>query len=108
LGQIDCGDGDPLKPALKSLTVHSLGARGTTTQDPASSPILHSDIAGDVKKLTILSDVTGGATFAVADRIGPVTIGGNLEGSTITALGALLPKPRRMPSPSRASPSAAM
>jgi hypothetical protein len=71
--------------ALKSLTVHSLGAHGTTTQDPALSPNLHSDIVGDVKKLTVLNDVTGGVTFAIAGRIGPVTIGGNLEDSSITA-----------------------
>jgi hypothetical protein len=108
LGQIDCGDGNSLKPALKSLTVYSLGAHGTTTQDPALSPNLHSDIVGDVKKLTVLNDVTGGATFAVAGGIGPVTIGGNLEDSSITALGALLPQTKTTLSPSRASRSSAM
>jgi hypothetical protein len=40
----------------------------------------------------VLNDVTGGVTFAMAGRIGPVTIGGNLEDSSITALGALLPQ----------------
>jgi hypothetical protein len=94
LGQIDCGDGDSLKPALKSLTVHSLGAHGTTTQDPASNPNLHSHITGDVKRLTVLNDVTGGVTFAMAGRIGAVTIGGNVEGSIISAHGALLPANR--------------
>jgi hypothetical protein len=91
LGQIDCGDGNPLKPAIKSLNVRSLGERNTSTQD---SPVanLHSDIAGDLEGLTVKRGITGGATFAVAGRIGVATIGGDFGESTISALGALLPQ----------------
>jgi hypothetical protein len=94
LGRIDCGDSDPLKPGLKSLTVQSLGARGTAAQDPGSSPSLHSEIVGDMKKLTVGSGITGGVTLAVEGRIGTVKIGGDLSDSTITALGALAPLTR--------------
>jgi hypothetical protein len=95
LGQIDCGNGDPLKPGLKSLTVQSLGARGSATQDPGSMPSLHSEIVGDMKKLTVGGGgITGGVTLAVEGRIGTVKIGGDLSDSTITALGALAPLTR--------------
>jgi hypothetical protein len=90
LGQIDIGDNDPVKPALKALHVRSLGARALTTQDPVA-PSLHSHFAGDLKSLTVKQGITNGVTVFVGGRIGTATIGGDVDGSTISTLGALTP-----------------
>lgn len=91
LGQIDAGDGDSAKPALKGLSVASLGARGLTTQEDPATASLHSDINGDLRKLSVKSDIAAGVSLAVGGRLGSAKIGGNLDGATISALGALNP-----------------
>ena len=77
LGAIDAGDATAKTPALKSLTLQSLGAFGTTT----GAPDLKSDIVGGIRALNIKGtlsnaslEVTGGAN----GKIGAITIGVSL------------------------------
>lgn len=92
LGQVDAGDRGffPNGPAFRLLKVHSLGAEGITTQDPAA-PSLNSSFVGNLKKLRVKGDVIGGVTLAVDGRIGIAVIGGTLDHSSVTALGLLAP-----------------
>ncbi|MEA3208278.1 MAG: trimeric autotransporter adhesin [Chthoniobacter sp.] len=89
LGQIDAGHPGDAVAALLSLDVQSLGAFGLATQGVAAS--LHSDLDGDLKKLTVKGAINPGVTLAVAGQIGAATITGDLTGATITALGLLVP-----------------
>jgi hypothetical protein len=73
LGRILAGDGDPLKPALKSLTVGSLGTTGIILE-----PLL-SEIDGSLVKLKVKRDVVG-AAVDVLGSLGNATIGGDLIG----------------------------
>ncbi len=93
LGQIDAGDGDSAEPALKGLGVASLGARGLSTQEHAATTTasLHSDLAGDLRKLKVQTNIASGVTLAVDGRLGSAKIGGDLDGATISALGVLNP-----------------
>jgi hypothetical protein len=90
LGRIDAGDGDPVAPAVKSLTVNSLGRYGTDTQAGGAS--LVSNLNGALGKLVVKSDVTV-ASIEVNDgtdgTIGSVTIGGSLIGGTINFSGEI-------------------
>jgi hypothetical protein len=83
LGQIDASK-------IKTLAIGSLGAFGTSTQDSAA-PSLHSDIARGITNLNIAGDIGSGVTFAIGGRLGTATIGGNLDGATLTVRGALAP-----------------
>jgi hypothetical protein len=80
LGRIVAGDIDS-KPGLSSLSVHSLGAMGTST----GAPSLDSVISGSVGKLSVKTNVVD-AYFLVETngeaigKIGSVTIGRNLDG----------------------------
>ncbi len=99
LGQIDAG-GSGLKIGISSLTVKSIGARGTGTQIPVPTPTaenpapdLVSNIAGEVTKLTVLDDIKD-ARIRIVDgrntqnqitslaKLGTLTIGGSLIGRT--------------------------
>ena len=88
LGRIACGDGDAAKPALKSLSVGSLGALGLATQDSVA-PSLQSDLLGALAKLTVKGSLRGSANVTGAD-LGKVSIGGDLDGSAGGALAGLL------------------
>jgi hypothetical protein len=79
LGQIDASK-------IKTLAIGSLGAFGTSTQDSAA-PSLHSDIARGITNLNIAGDIGSGVTFAIGGRLGTATIGGNLDGATLTVRG---------------------
>jgi hypothetical protein len=76
LGQIDAGDGADDDLGLASLTVHSLGALGTSTQLPGGD--LRSIIAGNLGGLTIKTDLLGARIEAKG--VGKVFIGGDLGG----------------------------
>jgi hypothetical protein len=91
LAQIDAGDGDAAKPALRSLTAASLGARGLGTQLHGAAASLHSDLDGDLRTLNVNGSVASGVTVAIGGRLGRGVIGGDLEGTTISALGLLNP-----------------
>ncbi len=82
LGMIIAGDGDLKKPAIKSLTVGSLG-----TDDPVTDPML-SEIRGSIDQFTVLGDVRG-AAVNVTGKLGKLVIGGNLEGEAGTGAAIL-------------------
>ncbi len=82
LGQIDIG-GDPLKAALKSLTVGSLGVMGAAMQLPGTINPLTSDITGNLPKFTVKGNVNL-ATINVSGKLGNLTVKGEFKG-----LGAL-------------------
>ncbi len=87
LAQIDAGDGDPGKPALAALSVHSLGVTNVSVR-LLSDTI--STLDGTLGSLTVKRDVQG-ATINVTGDIGKVTIGGSLIGSgAVTDSGALI------------------
>ena len=88
LGQIDVGTGaltksGSMKPALKSLTVGSLGMMGEAMQTPGTVDPLTSDINGALPKLTVKGNIHN-ATLKVAGALGKATITGDFTG-----LGAL-------------------
>ena len=78
LGQIDVG-GDPLKTAIKSLTVGSLGLLGAAMQIPGTIDPLTSDITGNVTKFTV-KGVINLATIKVSGNLGKLTVGGDFLG----------------------------
>jgi len=86
LGRIDAGDGTSATLGLTSLTIHSMGAYGTTTQTTGGN--LKSTIEGKLGALNVAGDIDGayidveaGANSAqVPGTIGAVTIGGSLLG----------------------------
>ena len=77
LGQIDIGSGDPRKPALKSLSVASLGTQGASTQTPGTQNPLLSEVNGSLGELNVKRDVQN-AVVNASGKIGKVLIGGNL------------------------------
>ena len=86
LAQIDAGDGDPGKPSLAALGVHSLGVANVSERlfgDVVSS------LNGSLGSLAVKNDVLG-ASVNVAGNIGTVAIGGSLIGSTVPDSGAIL------------------
>ncbi len=88
LGQIDAGNGNPLKPALKSLTVGSLGVLGADMQIPGTFNPLTSDISGGLPKFTILGNLNL-ATINVLGTLGNITIGGDFLGTGALSLSQL-------------------
>jgi hypothetical protein len=93
LGRLDAGDAADTRAGVAALTVRSLGAFGTNTQDLTGD--LHSDIvgrlgalrvSGDVRRATV--SVTGGAIPANG-QIGAVTVGGSLIGGPGLGSGAV-------------------
>jgi cytoskeletal protein CcmA (bactofilin family) len=83
LGKIVAGDADLATPAVKSLSVRSLGLFGTTT----GAPNLLSDFTGKLGALKVKTDVAGARL--VADEIGPITIGGSVRQTTIDSDGPM-------------------
>ncbi len=89
LGAIDAGSGGAV-PAVKSLTVRSIGLFGTAT----GAPDLISSIVGALGALTVTTDVKD-AIISVADgmktsaTIGAVKIGGSLLGGLTTSSGVI-------------------
>jgi hypothetical protein len=81
LGMIIVGDDNPRKPALKLLSVGSLG-----TTEPIEEPLL-SEFHGALGKLRVETDVRG-ASVEVGGRLGASTIGRDLTGDLQS--GALL------------------
>ena len=88
LGQIDVGNGNPLKPAMKSLTVGSLGVLGKDMQLPGTFNPLASDISGGLPKFSILGNLNL-ATINVLGTLGKLTIGGDFLGSGALSLSQL-------------------
>ena len=81
LGQIDAGNADNTKPAIKGLTVYSLGV-ATGTQPATTVNALQSEITGGLAKLTVKGSVRGAIYISgTGANLGPVTIGGDLDGS---------------------------
>lgn len=84
LGQINAGDGDPARAAQAFLKVRSFGSLGTAAQD-ATSASMHSDIAGDLRKLKVDGPFGNNASSPL--EIGPTLgIGGRLETGYISSL----------------------
>ena len=88
LGQIDVGNGNVLKPALKSLTVGSLGVMGADMQLPGTFNPLTSDISGGLPKFTILGNLNL-ASINVLGALGNITIGGEFLGTGALSLSQL-------------------
>lgn len=79
LAQILVGDSDTDTPALKALTVDSIGRSAKDTLDPSGYP--DSAIRGSLGKLTVRGDIDGAIVRRVgAGHFGSVTIGGSLIG----------------------------
>jgi hypothetical protein len=78
LGAIDCGDGAAGSPAIKSLTVQSLGSFGLGAADFIST------FMGAVPKIVIKGDLVGAQIFipdtADTDDLGSLTVGGSIVG----------------------------
>lgn len=86
LGQIDVGDNTFTTPALKSLTVGSIGV---LTSGLSST---QSDFAGALRKLVVQGDLRGTISVAggVDGGIGSASIAGNLDGSAGGVFNGLL------------------
>jgi hypothetical protein len=78
LGQIDAGDGNLATTGLSVLSVGSLGAVAGTQPIGTVDP-LHSEIDGKLGTLKVSGSVLG--VVDVDGAIGPVSIGGSLDGS---------------------------
>ncbi len=87
LGQIDAGNADLLTSGIASLSVGSLGALAGT-QPVGTLDGLHSEIEGKLGRLRAAGIVKG--FVDVTGAIGPVTIGGSLDGSAVGATAGLL------------------
>ena len=79
LGQIDVGR-DPLKNALKSLTVGSLGLLGSAMQLPGTLNPLTSDITGNLPKFIVKGNINL-ATIHITGKLGTLTVGGDFLGT---------------------------
>jgi hypothetical protein len=79
LGRIDAGNVGTSAPALKSISVQSIGQFGITTQ--ASGGTLDSNITGALGPFAVKSDIIGAwiqVTGGAAGKIKSVTVGGSL------------------------------
>ena len=94
LGQLDAGNGDPLKPAVGALIVQSLGRLGLSTQ-PAGGASLESNIKGKLGAFTVKSDIVGafvnidGSAIDGDDDSGAITIGGSIRGGALANSGSI-------------------
>ncbi len=79
LGQIDAGSNTAGTPAVKSLSVRSLGRLGLDSQGGTGS--LKSDLLGGLGSLKVSGDVKD-AFLTVTGAIGSITIGGSLIGGS--------------------------
>lgn len=80
LGRIRAGDGSNV-PALKALTVQSMGLLGVSTQGPGNS--LSSAMNGDLSKLVVKHDVRS-ILLNTNGLLGSVTVGGSFVGAAFT------------------------
>ncbi len=81
LGRIDAGDAITISPAIKALTVASIGRYGVDTQWPGGT--LASNINGALNKLTVAGDITAALikiTGGADGKLGSVTLAGSLVG----------------------------
>jgi hypothetical protein len=89
LGRIVCGDSSPGSPALKSLTVQSLGRLGTST----GAPDLTSTISGAVPKILIKGDLAGAQIMIPVTEdtgdIGSITVAGSIVGGDQPGSGSM-------------------
>ena len=88
LGMIDAGNATTTTPGLKSLAVQSLGRFGTTT----GAPDLESDITGALSVLIVRSDIVGAfinVTGGADGKIGALTVGSSLLGGATLRAGAI-------------------
>ena len=83
LGRITAGDGDAAQPALKALTVTSLGLRGLDTQGGIGAS-LTSHLAGAVSKVTVKTNVSG-IEFLTTGDLGAFSVKASVADSTIGA-----------------------
>jgi hypothetical protein len=86
LGQIEASSLGAAVPAVKSLTVRSMGRLGLATQ-PAGGD-LESDIFGDIGSLKVNGDFAG--AFLRASDIGKLTITGSIIGGDADDSGRIL------------------
>jgi len=87
LGKIVAGNDTLPAPAIKSLTIGSYGMLDGTTQPAGSNQ--SSPISGDLPKLTILGDVSGGAINVNGD-VTNLKVGGSIIGGPFASDGRIL------------------
>jgi hypothetical protein len=87
VGKIVAGNDSLPAPAIKSLTIGSYGMLDGTTQPGGSNQ--SSPISGDVTKLTILGDMSGGAINVNGDIVS-LKIGGSIIGGPFGSDGRIL------------------
>ncbi len=87
VGRIAAGDPTSPKPAMKKLVVQSLGAFGLATQ-AAPGASLVSALEGDVKALTVKSDVAR-ATVSVHGSVGKLAVGRDILGGGAESSGLI-------------------
>jgi len=92
LGRIEAGDFTPATPGLASLTVHSVGCLGTTTQAPGGG--LTSTLQGGLGALRVKSDLADASIYVnggAAGSIGRIFVGGSVAAGSIVAGGNIGP-----------------
>lgn len=87
LGQIDAGNAIRNGPAVKSLSVHSMGAYGLDSQGGAGD--LASTFVGTVGKLTVKTslNLVQLSVIGAGSMLGPAKIGGSLNIANIVVAG---------------------
>jgi hypothetical protein len=82
LGRITASSGSETLPAVKTLTVNSLGRLGLDSQQGLTSPTLESDFNGTLGALHITHDDNGAYINVSGGNIGSIHIGGSLIGGS--------------------------
>src|SRR5262249_28007796 len=86
LGRVNAGDTNTsaTSPGLASLSVHSLGRLGASTQ--AAGGGLGSNVQGDLPTLSVATDIAGAQVF-VNGKIGSAVVGGSVLGGSFVGSG---------------------
>lgn len=84
LGKLTAGDAASSLPGVKTLTIGSLGARGTDSGATGNSKV---DIAGKLGTVRIAGDLKG--YLYSSGGIGSVTVGGSIIGGNVSNLGSI-------------------
>lgn len=87
VGKLTVGNDTAPAPAIKALTIGSYGMLDGTTQPAGSNQ--STTISGDLPKVTILGDVSGGA-FSVTGAVTNFKIGGSVIGGEGSSEGRIL------------------
>ncbi len=91
LGRLSAGTvgGDAKVPALKSLTVRSLGLLGTSTQGGSGGELVV-DVQGALPKLVVKDDLRANVSVngATDGRLGSLTVGGSIVATSDVLLSA--------------------